>query len=82
MRKRVNDWDLVTPAEAIELSEQRPIGDTFKAEEIAKKVMNDAVNNGERDFRWVQLKLLATVWNAGRVAGIRSERMKRRRGIS
>lgn len=82
MRKRINYWNLVTTEEAIELSGQRPIGDAFKAEEIAKKVMDDGVDGEERDFRWIQLTLLSTIWNAGRIAGIRSERMKRRRGTS
>ena len=82
MRKEITYQNLITPEEAIELAQKRTIRDMFVAEEIARKVMNDAVDNGERDFRWVQLKIIATIWNAGRVAGIRSERMKNRVNIS
>ncbi|HAE42041.1 MAG TPA: hypothetical protein DCG34_03865 [Clostridiales bacterium] len=88
MRKRINGWNLVTPEEAIKLSgvgtvEHIRIAAKIAQESISREV-KDLISMDEeiRDFKWAQLKVWATVWNAGRIAGIRYERMKRRKGTS
>ena len=83
MRKRINDWNLVTPEEAIKLSNVGTVEHMRIAAKIAQESISHEVNDLRsmdeeiRDFKWTQLKVWATVWNAGRIAGIRSERMKK-----
>ena len=70
-----------TPREAIELSHYRSTEDIQTAKDIYEEIQR----NGEQqlnlspDQRYTFLCLLAKVWNAGRVTGIREERSKRRK---
>lgn len=88
MRRESIAWDLVTPEEAVKLSQLGTIEHISIAAKIAKESINHEIDEmiredkEIRDFKWAQLKVWVTVWNAGRIAGIRAERMKGRRGIS
>lgn len=72
-----------TPKEAIELSNYRTVEDIH----IAKDIYEEIEKTGEQtlklspDQRYNLLCLLAKVWNAGRVTGIREERSKRRKTL-
>lgn len=61
---------LVTPKEAVRLSEYRSIKDIYIAVEIAKEYKATGI---VQDLTWV----FGTIWNAGRIQGIREERAKR-----
>lgn len=72
-----------TPQEAIQLSNYRSVEDI----QIAKDIYEEIQKTGEQqlklspDQRYNFLCLLAKVWNAGRVTGIREERSKRRKEL-
>lgn len=61
---------LVTPKEAVRLSEYRSIKDIYIAVEIAKEYKATGI---VQELTWV----FGTIWNAGRMQGIREERAKR-----
>ena len=65
---------LVTPEEAIRLSDYRTIKDIEIAKEIESVYQKSRVN-----FKyelWEQVRLLGIIWNAGRMQGVREERAK------
>lgn len=67
---------LIEPEEAARLWGYREIGDAFgdayRADAIAAYVV--AHNTVENDRLWLNLKILSTVYLAGRIQGIREER--------
>ncbi len=67
----------VTAAEAFKLSETRTLRDMYIAEELFNYCYT--AFDDETDRRWKNLKILATIWNAGRIQGIREERAKKRK---
>lgn len=73
----MTDKSLVTPEEAILLADHRGISDMFICDEILN--IYNATIAKESNALWCKMWLLATIWNAGRVQGIREERKKRRR---
>lgn len=62
---------LVTPAEAVLLSQFRTLKDIYIAEAISKEFERTG------DIKGSFGGLLGTVWNAGRIQGIREERAKK-----
>ena len=71
---------LVTPQEALEMAENfRSVDDITTVMEIVDYFYETKYfEKRERSSdRFVQLAFLAAVWNAGRVQGIREERVKR-----
>lgn len=71
---------LIEPEEAARLWGYREIGDAYRADAIAAYVV--AHNTVENDRLWLNLKILSTVYLAGRIQGIREERQKRRERAS
>lgn len=63
---------LVTPEEAFVLSDYRTIKDVYIVNEIAEACKRTDEEKHYRTF------LLAVIWNAGRVQGIREERQKKK----
>ena len=74
--EKLNYGLLISPEEAVTLSRERTISDIRIAEAIEK--IHIAEYSNDDDVRWVYLTLLSTIWNAGRVQGIREERQKRK----
>lgn len=68
---------LVTPKEAIKLVNTRTIEDMYITEKIEEAFENRELKTN--DPIWEKFRLLAAIWNAGRVQGIREERRKRNR---
>lgn len=62
---------MITPQEAVKFAGERTIDDMY----IAVKIANEFRDT--QPTRWNNMKILAAVWNAGRVQGIREERRKR-----
>lgn len=69
---------LVSPAEAVRLAKLRTIEDIYIALDIAKAVDKSPMVICE-PAEWRYLFSIATVWNAGRIQGIREERARRKR---
>lgn len=74
---------LITPAEAIRLGNMRNIGDFSIVQDITAEFQSghsaDEIKANEQYYTWV---FLVTIWNAGRVQGIREERKKKNVSIS
>lgn len=68
----------ITPEEAVNLSAQTTTDDLFIAHDIYKEYMQKRGN--EFGGQWAQYAAMAAIYNAGRVAGIRAERAKRKKG--
>lgn len=71
---------LVTPQEAVKLAKQRTIGDF----DIVREIYNEFVSSlSEKQIKeenlYYSICLWETIWNAGRVQGIREERKRRRK---
>lgn len=72
--------ELITPQEAIDLSSKYGTVESIdRAHSIAEAVKEreDAVCFG-KDPRWIYLIALGTIYDAGRIQGIREERLKRK----
>lgn len=65
---------LVTPKEALKLADFRTTRDFEIVESISEYYKNN--NTKTDDFHWNYMRLLSAIWNAGRVQGIREERLK------
>lgn len=74
---------LITPEEAIRLSKTRTISDFFIVQDITAKFENGlTAEEVEQDQQYYSMLLLVTIWNAGRVQGIREERKKKNISVS
>lgn len=74
---------LITPEEAIRLSKTRTISDFFIVQDITAKIENGlTAEEVEQDQQYYSMLLLVTIWNAGRVQGIREERKKKNISVS
>lgn len=71
---------LIEPEEAARLWGYRGVEDTYRADAIAKYVVKQ--NASENDRLWLNLKILSTVYLAGRIQDIREERQRRRERAS
>lgn len=70
---------LVTPQEAVKLAGLRTIGDF----DIVREIYNEFVSGlSDEEIKknklYYSVSFWATVWNAGRVQGIREERIRRK----
>lgn len=63
--------NLVNPKEAVRLAEYRTIKDIYIATDIAMEYKKSGI---VPELTW----LFGTIWNAGRIQGIREERSKRK----
>ena len=75
-------YPMVDAKEALALADQRTIEDFDLIEEIAREYAKQekcSCGNAEIDYKWYSICLYHTIFNAGRVQGIREERAKRRR---
>ncbi len=70
----------ITAEEAVRLSQQNTTAEFYAAKDIYD--LYQQVNKQEPDQKWLFACTIATIYNAGRVAGIRQERVKRNRGVS
>lgn len=61
---------LITPQEAIKLAMYRPIKDIFICNEIKNHLQKSKTKLSHIDFETV---LMVTIWNGGRLQGIREE---------
>lgn len=66
---------LVSPAEAIVLFAERTVEDMEIVKELADAYATKP--NKSNNLAWEKMSLLAFIWNAGRVQGIREERKKK-----
>lgn len=62
---------LISSSEAVKLSEFRTIEDIYIATDIATEYQKSGI---VQEMTW----LYGTIWNAGRIQGIREERSKRK----
>lgn len=69
---------LVSPKAAVELSEHRGTDDLYIASEIYDTA-RDYFSEEYNSYKYIMLSSLAAVWNAGRIQGIKEERLKRRK---
>lgn len=67
---------LVSPSEAIELFEMASGGVFFAAQDVADAYIATQERDGQDTIEL--LCLIACVWNAGRIQGVREERRKRK----
>ena len=65
---------LITPQEAVKLSQYRPVKDIGICIDI-ETILRE--QKGEMDKDLFHSLLTATIWNGGRVQGIREERRKK-----
>ena len=80
MKDKLEVVRLVSAEEAIRLGDHRAIDDMSVAGEIMVEYRKKPSKSN--DSQWDMLSLLAVVWNAGRVQGIREERKKRKELIA
>lgn len=74
---------LITPAEAIKLSHTRTISDFDIVKDLTAEFEKDLTAEDIKiNQQYYTFLLLATIWNAGRVQGIREERKKKNISIS
>lgn len=74
---------LITPAEAIRLSQTRTIADFDIVRVLTAEFEKDLTAEDVRiNQQYYTFLLLSTIWNAGRVQGIREERKKKNISIS
>lgn len=74
---------LITPAEAIRLSQTRTISDFDIVKDLTAEFEKDLTAEDVKiNQQYYTFLLLATIWNAGRVQGIREERKKKNISIS
>ena len=66
---------LVTPIEAVKLTHYRTIEDFVIVENI-ENAFSEHSGYNKSDVIWYYRCLLATIYNAGRIQGIREERLK------
>lgn len=72
------DFDaLVTSSEALQLAEHRGVKDMDICMNIIKAFDKKYNPVRDEDLQWYCQAVFATVWNAGRVQGIREERRKK-----
>lgn len=69
----------ITAEEAVKLSDQNTTNELCTAKDIYDLFQQ---SKQEADLSWKFYNAIATVYNAGRVAGIRQERAKRNRGVA
>lgn len=72
---------LITPQEAVEFSRFRTIKDLDVCLDILDAFKVSCRLAGAGNYRYWFYRLLGTVWNAGRIQGIRSERLRRKQNI-
>lgn len=65
---------LITPQEAVRLTAHRPVEDMYTCEKIQAAAM--ALHQG-RNPRDTSYWVLCSIWNGGRIQGIREERRKK-----
>lgn len=70
--------DLVTPKEALELGEYATILSIARAERFYRESMGAYMKRYDGDYSWCFHRALSIVYEAGRIQGIREERLKRR----
>lgn len=70
MKDKLAYDNLVSPQEAVRLAEYRSIKDIYIAVDIAKEYKDKGI---VQELTW----LFGTIWNAGRIQGIREERARR-----
>lgn len=73
----MEEKQLVTAQEAVELVEYRTILDFEICEQISAAHFKKTAAQPKNGSTWNYMTLLATIWNAGRVQGIREERRKK-----
>lgn len=71
---------LITPQEAVELAGHRSIDDIYICKDIQDAHHAHAASSSYGPL-WEHFTLLSTIWNAGRIQGIRSERLRRKQNI-
>lgn len=80
MKKVSNNSFCITPDEAVRLSGNRTIEDILKVVELNNSISNIFNDKGEE---WgcitTNPRVLAAIWNAGIIEGIRTERAKHKR---
>lgn len=69
--------NLVTPAEAVRLTNYRTTADIRICEQITAAYHKSIAAENSRDSFYSYYKFIATIWNAGRLQGIREERLKK-----
>lgn len=77
---RVNEFRTefdIAPNEAVKLSGLRTTDDIYIALELYNNCRNAFPAESNSWWKWV--RTLATIWNAGRIHGVREERAKRRK---
>lgn len=68
----------VAPEEAVKLSDHRDIRDIYYVLEISRAFFSTKKWIFEQERDWYDLRLLACVWNAGRISGTRFQRARRK----
>lgn len=68
----------LTPQEAVKLGRLRTIDDEKITDAICQAFYEEKKRFYVNDFQYFMSALLATVWNAGRIEGIRAERKRRK----
>ncbi len=74
----MEEIQLVTAQEAVTLIKYRTISDFEICEQISAAHFKKTAAQPKNGSTWNYMTLLATIWNAGRVQGIREERKNKR----